>query len=182
VDRPFRRILIATIAVTLSLGLLPLYNQMLDLQLAAYRGRKSHQIEQISRRDARRRVVPGLPAVRERILKEEFGDLPEMASVRTELELTNTWQWLVLFLFTPLSVGTALYLTLAEKPTFRRRLLRGLPFLLGASQAFPLMLFPDDALRFFRMIGLPLIIAASAILLAEVVRDRILAFRQKAVN
>lgn len=176
---PFRKGLIVTLGLVISLAVVMEYNMLLNLQLAGYRGRKLHQLEMIKRRDARRRYISDIPAVRDRILREEFGDLPEAVTVRTQLELVGTWQLLLAIMFLPLCAGVSLYITLGRRKRLLIRCLRGLAVLAGTSQALPLMLLPGDALRFVRMIGIPLVIASLLVLAAGAVSDRLAELRQK---
>ena len=177
---PFRRGLMITFSVLIALGVAFGYRYVLETQLAGYSARKQHDLEQIKRRDARRRFTPGIPAERERILREQFGDLPEFIEVRTELELVNTWKILMVLLFAPISVGVALYLNLARKRKPLWRWLNGLAVLLASLQALPLLLLPEDALHFVRLLGVPLVVLGAAVLAVGALRERIVALREKA--
>jgi hypothetical protein len=167
-----RKGLIVALAVVLGLAATVGYNFLLDLQLAGYRGRKQVELKKIAKRDEQRPRVAAHVAERDRILAKRFGDLPEALDVRTELELVRTWQTLIAGLFLPFGVGVALYIALARRPSLGQRGLRGAAVLVGAAHALPLLLLPDDALHFFRVFGLPLIIVALIILAVCAVRDR----------
>lgn len=176
---PFQRGLLMTLSVLIALGVAFGYRFVLEAQLAGYSARKLHDLETIKRRDARRRFTPGIPAERERILREQFGDLPEFIDVRTELELVNTWKALMVLLFAPVCVGVALYLVLARKRKPLWRWLNGLAVLFAVSQALPLLLLPEDALRFVRLLGVPLVAVSALVLAVGALRNRIVALREK---
>jgi hypothetical protein len=86
----------------------------------------------------------------------------------------------MVLLFAPISVGVALYLNLARKRKPLWRWLNGLAVLLASSQALPLLLLPEDALHYVRLLGVPLVVLGAAVLAASALRDRIVALREKA--
>lgn len=155
------------------------YDRLLDLELAGYRGIRANDLEHIGQRDARRRLIAGFPATRERLLQAEFGDLPEAASIRTELQLIHIAQkWLAL-MFGLIGIGAFSYLIFGRRKAPWRRGLLVAAALLGGTQALPLLILPDDAVRLVRQYGVPLLALCTLVLLAEAIWYR-LANRQKA--
>jgi len=169
---PVKIALLAILAVIVAVAAVMAYYRLLDVQLAGYRGRKRHDLEMIRRRDARRLTIPGNAAQRERILREEFGELPDGADLRTELELVNTWQKLLMILVAPFALGSAVYAFLGRRRKTWLRALRGFAVFAGVAYALPLMLFPENALAIIRPVGVPVLIVAALILVAETFKQR----------
>ncbi len=172
-----RKGLIIFAAVVVGLAATVGYRQLLSLELLGYRGGKRLELQKIAKRDAQRPQINAHVTERDEILKKKYGDLPEALDVQTELELVNTWQSLLAGLFLPFGVGVALYIALARRPSPRQRVLRGVALLLGAAHGLPLLLLPDDALRFFRVYGMLIILVCLAFLVVGAVRDRLAASR-----
>ena len=149
------------------------YDRLLDLELAGYRGIRANDLEHIAQRDARRRLIAGFPATRERILQAEFGNLPEAVSIRTELQLIHIAQkWLAL-MFGFVGAGAFSYLVFGRRKAAWRRGVLVAAALLGSTQALPLLILPDDAVRLVRQYGVPLLAVCSLVLLAEAIWYRL---------
>jgi hypothetical protein len=172
-----KKTLLALCGVGLTAGLSVGYYHLLEAELAGYRGVKEHQLELNRQRDLRRRAIPRAPAIRERMLKEEFGGLADARDIRIEMRLVKVWhKWLTLA-FGVVAAGVSFYLLYWRKKSRWRRVLLALVILAAASQALPLLLLPEDALHFIRRAGTPVILVAAAYLLVEAARDRLAARR-----
>lgn len=167
---PRVKALLSVLAVLLlSAGASYGYDRLLDRELAGYRGVKNHELERIRQRDSRRRAISGFPATRERLLQKEFGDLPEATFVRTELQMIAIGQkWLAL-VFGLIAAGGLSYFFFSRRRASWRRGLIVAAVLLGATQALPLLILPDDAVRLVRQFGVPLLAVCAAILAAETI-------------
>jgi len=171
-------LVLAYLAAAFAVGAGYGYRWVMDQALVGYRGIKDFQLEQCKMRDLRRRLIPGVPAARERILREEFGEnLPEAAEIITDTRLVNVWEKFLMAMFGVQALGVALYLFFWRKKSLGRRLAVAAASLALGSQALPLLIMPDEALRLVRRYGMPFLVAAAAYLAYEVARDRLAARR-----
>ncbi len=175
-------VLLAALAVGLGVGAGYGYRTLLDKELVGYRGIKDFQYEQARKREVRRRAIPGVPAVRERMLREEFGELPTLGDIAAETRLVSFWERFLMAAFGAAAGGAALYVIFWGRKRFPRRLATAFAALIACSQALPRLMLPDDALKLIRQFGGPFLWAAVAYLLYEVARDRLAARRAVSEN
>jgi hypothetical protein len=150
------------------------YWYLLETELAGYRGVKAAQLEQNQARERRRKAIAGFPATRERLLKEEFGDLPEGPDIHTDLRLLNIWQHLLLVMFAVVATGVSFYAAFWRRKALWRRLAIAVLALAGAGQALPMLLLPTDALKLFQRFGIWVVVAAAFGLALDSAADRLM--------
>ena len=170
-------VLLVLAALAAAAGLTVGYWYLLEAEVAGYRGVKEYQLERNREREQRRKMIPGVPAVRERMLKKEFGDLPEAADVRTDIQFLRIWERLLNAMFAVFAIGSGAYVIFGRRKSWRRRVAVSIFMLAGVSQVLPMLLLPTDALKFFHRYGLWVILVAGLYLLVEVLRDRLSARR-----
>lgn len=148
------------------------YWHLVDFELSGYHGIKQYELERNEVRERRRRMIPGVPAMRERILAKEFGDLPEAQDIRTDLRFVKVWQYELAGLFGLIAAGTLAYLLWWRRKRPWRRLLICLVVLAGCSQALPMLLLPQETLTIFYRYGFWVVLGAGGLLLVDAVVDR----------
>jgi len=156
-------------AAGLSVG----YWHLLDLELSGYRGIKDFELERNDERERLRRMIPGVPATRERVVAEKFGDLPEAADIRTDLRFVKIWQYELAGLFGAFALGALAYVFAWRRKHPVRRAVVAAIALAGVSQALPMLLLPPETLKIFYRYGMWVVLGAALLLLVEVALDRL---------